>query len=70
MATVTARGPVSVRTVDLLCYLRRLLRKHRRSLVVVMDRLNFHRSAIRILHKHGEKWLPQSPTPVHRTSDL
>jgi len=47
----------NVRTPDLMRYLRRLRRKHRRPLVVVMDRLNVHRSAVRKLHERGVTWL-------------
>jgi transposase len=47
----------NVRTPDLMRYLRRLRRKHRRPLVVVMDRLNVHRSAVRKLHERGATWL-------------
>jgi transposase len=47
----------NVRTPELMRYLRRLGRKHRRPLVVVMDRLNVHRSAVRKLQERGAKWL-------------
>jgi transposase len=47
----------NVRTPDMLRYLRRLHRRHRQPLVVVMDRLNVHRSAVRKLHERGATWL-------------
>jgi transposase len=38
-------------------YLRELHRQHRRPLIVVMDRLNAHRSAVRKLRERGVRWL-------------
>ena len=47
----------NVRTRDVMRYLRQLRRIHRRPLVVVLDRLNVHRSAVRKLHERGATWL-------------
>ena len=46
----------NVRTRDVMRYLRQLYRLHRRPLVVVLDRLNVHRAAVRKLHERGAAW--------------
>ena len=55
----------NVRTRDVMRYLRRLHRLHRRSLVVVMDRLNVHRAAVRKLHERGAAWLDVEWLPAY-----
>jgi transposase len=47
----------NVRTPHVVAYLRGLHRQLRRPLIVVMDRLNAHRSAVRELRQSGAKWL-------------
>jgi transposase len=46
-------------------YLRELHRQHRRPLIVVMDRLNAHRSAVRRLHERGARWLHVEWLPAY-----
>jgi hypothetical protein len=43
-------------TRDVMRYLRRLHRVHHRPLVVLLDRLTVHRSAVRRLHGRGATW--------------
>lgn len=60
----------NVRTRDVMRYLRQLHRIHRRPLIVVMDRLNVHRSAVRKLHgagRPGSKSNGFRPTPLIST---
>ena len=38
---------------------------HRRPLVVVMDRLNVHRAAVRRLHERGAAWLDVEWLPAY-----
>ena len=47
----------NVRTPDVIRYLRQLHRQHRGRLLVVMDRLSAHRSAVRQLQQRGARWL-------------
>jgi transposase len=47
----------NVRTPDVVRYLRALHRHHPGPLIVVMDRLNVHRAAVRHLHQRGATWL-------------
>jgi transposase len=47
----------NVRAPHMVAYLRGLHRQLGRSLIVVMDRLNVHRKAVRELHQAGAKWL-------------
>ncbi len=55
----------NVRTPDMMRYLRQLHRLHSRPLVVVLDRLNVHRSAVRRLHERGAKWLRVEWLPAY-----
>lgn len=55
----------NVRTRDVMRYLQRLHRIHQRPLVVVMDRLNVHRSAVRRLHERGATWLDVEWLPAY-----
>lgn len=54
-----------MRTRDVMRYLRQLHRLHRRPLVVVLDRLNVHRSAVRRLHERGASWLDVEWLPAY-----
>lgn len=47
----------NVRAPHIVAYLRELHRQLRRPLVVVMDRLNVHRKAVRELRETSAKWL-------------
>lgn len=47
----------NIRTPQVVRYLRELHRQLRRPLLVVMDRLNVHRSAVRQLRQAGTRWL-------------
>ena len=47
----------NVRTADMVRYLYALHREHRGQLVVVLDRLNVHRAAVKQLQARGAKWL-------------
>jgi len=47
----------NVRTPHAMAYLRGLHRQLRRPLIVVLDRLNVHRAAVRELRQAGAKWL-------------
>jgi transposase len=47
----------NVRAPQVMRYLRQLHREHGRELLVVMDRLNVHRSAVRQLRERGARWL-------------
>ena len=47
----------NVRTLDFVRYLYELHRQHRGPLIVVLDRLNVHRAAVKRLHARGAKWL-------------
>lgn len=47
----------NVRAAQVIDYLRQLHRAHGRDLLVVMDRLNVHRSAVRQLRERGTRWL-------------
>ena len=47
----------NVRGPHIVAYLRELHRQLRRPLIVVMDRLNVHRRAVRELHEAGAPWL-------------
>lgn len=47
----------NVRTPHIMVYLRELHRHLRRPLIVVMDRLNVHRAAVRQLRQAGAAWL-------------
>lgn len=55
----------NVRTPDMLRYLRELHRHHGGPLVVVLDRLNVHRSAVRRLRQRGAKWLEIEWLPAY-----
>jgi len=55
----------NVRTCDVMRYLRQLHRIHQRPLVVVLDRLNVHRSAVRPLHERGATWLDVEWLPAY-----
>ena len=47
----------NIRTPHAVAYLRQLHRELRRPLIVVMDRLNVHRAAVRELRQSGARWL-------------
>lgn len=47
----------NIRTAHVVDYLRALHRQHRRPLIVVLDRLNVHRAAVKQLHAAGVNWL-------------
>jgi transposase len=55
----------NVRAPDVMRYLRELHRQHRRPLVVVMDRLKAHRSAVRTLREGGARWLHVEWLPAY-----
>jgi transposase len=55
----------NVRTRDVMRYLRQLHRIHQRPLVVVLDRLNVHRAAVRRLHERGATWLDVEWLPAY-----
>lgn len=55
----------NVRTPDVIRYLCQLHRQHRGSLVVVMDRLGAHRSAVRQLQQRGAAWLAVEWLPAY-----
>lgn len=55
----------NVRTPHVVAYLRGLHRQLRRPLVVVMDRLNVHRAAVRELRETGAKWLHVEWLPAY-----
>lgn len=55
----------NVRAPDIMRYLRELHHQHRRPLVVVMDRLNAHRSAVRKLRTRGARWLHVEWLPAY-----
>lgn len=49
--------PRNVRTPDVMRYLRALRRQHGGHLIVVLDRWNVHRSAVKRLRQQGTSWL-------------
>jgi transposase len=55
----------NVRAPHVMRYLRDLHRQHRRPLIVVMDRLNVHRSAVRRLRERGARWLHVEWLPAY-----
>jgi transposase len=55
----------NVRAADVMRYLRELHREHGRELLVVMDRLNVHRSAVRRLRERGARWLHVEWLPAY-----
>jgi putative transposase len=55
----------NVRTPDVLRYLCELHRQHGGPLIVVLDRLNVHRSAVRRLRDRGAKWLRVEWLPAY-----
>jgi transposase len=55
----------NVRTADVIRYLRELHRQYGRPLLVVMDRLKAHQSAVRQLRKHGASWLQVEWLPAY-----
>jgi transposase len=55
----------NVRTPDVIAYLRALHRQLRRPLIVVLDRLSAHRSAVRKLHQAGASWLTAEWLPPY-----
>lgn len=55
----------NVRAPHVMRYLRELHRQHRRPLIVVMDRLNAHRSAVRRLRERGARWLHVEWLPAY-----
>ena len=57
----TTRNPHAT----VVAYLRRLHRELRRPLIVVMDRLNVHRAAVRELRQSGARWLHVEWLPAY-----
>ena len=55
----------NVRAPDLMRYLRALHQQHRGPLIVVLDRLNAHRSAVRRLQERGVGWLTVEWLPAY-----
>jgi transposase len=55
----------NVRAPQVMSYLRELHRQHRRPLIVVMDRLNAHRPAVRRLREKGVRWLHVEWLPAY-----
>lgn len=55
----------NIRTPQVVRYLRELHRQLRRPLLVVMDRLNVHRAAVRQLRKAGARWLDVEWLPAY-----
>ena len=55
----------NVRAPDLIRYLRALHQQHRGPLIVVLDRLNAHRSAVRRLQERGASWLTVEWLPAY-----
>ena len=55
----------NVRAPDLMRYLRALHQQHRGPLIVVLDRLNAHRSAVRHLQERGASWLTVEWLPAY-----
>lgn len=49
--------PRNVRAADVMRYLRALHQQHGGPLIVVMDRLNVHRAAVKRLQQRGASWL-------------
>ncbi|MBX7169063.1 MAG: transposase, partial [Pirellulales bacterium] len=47
----------NVRTADVVRYLNALHREHRGSIIIVLDRLNVHRAAVKKLRTRGASWL-------------
>lgn len=55
----------NIRTPDVVDYLRSLHRQHRRPLIVVLDRLNVHRAAVKRLRATGADWLQAEWLPPY-----
>jgi transposase len=55
----------NIRAVHVVAYLRELHRALRQPLIVVMDRLNAHRTAARLLCEAGTRWLHVEWLPAH-----
>ena len=55
----------NIRATHLVAYLRQLHRELRRNLIVIMDRLNVHRSAVRQLRDAGASWLKVEWLPAY-----
>jgi transposase len=55
----------NIRTPQAVAYLRQLHRELRRPLIVVMDRLNVHRAAVRQLRQSGAGWLHVEWLPAY-----
>lgn len=55
----------NIRTPHIVDYLRGLHRQLRRPLIVVMDRLSAHRSAVRQLVEQGTRWLDVAWLPAY-----
>lgn len=55
----------NIRAPHVIRYLRALHRQHRRPLIVVLDRLNAHRSAVRRLRERGARWLHVEWLPAY-----
>lgn len=55
----------NIRAVHVIAYLRELHRALRRPLIVIMDRLNVHRTAVRQLREAGARWLKVEWLPAY-----
>lgn len=55
----------NVMATDVVAFLRSLHRQHGRKLIVVLDRFNVHRKAVRLLKESGAKWLSVEWLPAY-----
>ncbi len=55
----------NILTADVVRHLRALQRQHRRPLIVVLDRLNVHKAAVKRLHARGAVWLHEEWLPPY-----
>ena len=55
----------NVVATDVVAFLRDLHRQQRRDLIVILDRFNVHRKAIRLLQESGARWLRVEWLPAY-----
>jgi transposase len=55
----------NVVATDVVAFLRHLHRQTGRKLIVVLDRFNVHRKAVRLLKEHGARWLSMEWLPAY-----
>jgi transposase len=55
----------NIKTPEFLEFLRQLRRELRRPIILICDRLNVHRSAVRRLHEEGADWLKVEWLPAY-----